>query len=256
LSILCYHALDPDWPSPLAVMPEAFAAHCDWLARSRRVIPLAEAVARMSRSGRLPRGVVALTFDDGFESIHRHATPVLAAHWFPSTVFVVARTLSPDGLAVDWVDDPPTEPLRTLTLDQVLEMRDSGVEVGSHSSVHHDLTRLSEAECERDLRESRELLEDLLHGSVRHLAYPRGRSDERVGRAAGRAGFANAFTLPEAREPRGPFAIPRAGVYRGNGVREVAIKSSSWYLPLRTNPLFPLLRRAIGRGATTSGPPG
>ena len=200
--------------------------------------------------------MVALTFDDGFDSVHRYATPVLAANRFPSTVFVVAKTLSPGGFLVDWVDNPPSEPLRTLTLDQVLEMREAGVEVGSHSSVHHDLTTLSEAECERDLRESRELLEDLLHGPVRHLAYPRGRSDERVRRAAGRAGFANAFTLPDDREPRGPFAIPRAGVYRGNGVRDVAIKSSSWYLPLRTNPLFPLVRRAVGRAATPSGPPG
>src|SRR4029077_2609922 len=128
------------------------------------------------------RGVVAMTFDDGFDSVHRYATPVLAAHRLPSTSFVVARTLSPEGLTVDWVGTPPKEPLRTLTLAQVLEMRDAGVEVGSHSSVHHDLTTLSEAGCERDLRESREILEDLLHQPVRHLAYPRGRSDERVRR--------------------------------------------------------------------------
>lgn len=251
--ILCYHAFDADWPSPLAVTPQAFAAHCQWLARARRVLPLAEAVGRITGSGRLPRGTVSLTIDDGFGSVHRHAFPILAQHGFPSTVFVVARTLAPGGLAVDWVDNPPEEPLSTLDLEQVLEMRDSGVEIGSHSSEHHDLTTLSDEECERDLRESRELLEDLLKQAVPHLAYPRGRCNERVRRAAERAGFVNAFTLPEVREPFGPFAIPRVGVYRGSGVRDVAIKSSPWYLPLRTNPL---MRKAIGKRPSRGGPPG
>jgi peptidoglycan/xylan/chitin deacetylase (PgdA/CDA1 family) len=255
LTILCYHAFDPDWRSPLAVEPDVFAAHCAWLSRARRVIPLAEAVGQIAPTGRLPRGLSALTFDDGFESVHRHAFPVIATYRLPATVFVVARTLTPEGLPVTWVDTPPA-PLRTLTLDQILEMQEAGVAFGSHSSVHHDLTALSEEDSEKDLRDSRELLEDLLHRPVRFLAYPRGRSDERVRRSARRAGFANAFTLPETREPRGPFAIPRVGVYRGNGVRELRIKSSSFYLPVRTSSIFPMVRRALGSNPDPAGPPG
>jgi len=256
LTILCYHAFDPDWRSPLAVEPDAFAAHCAWLERARRVIPLAGAVEQIARSGRLPRGLTALTFDDGFESVYHHAFLAIAKHRLPATVFVVARTLAPEGLPVNWLDTPPPVPPRTLTLEQILEMQGAGVEFGSHSSVHHDLTALSEEDCERDLRDSRELLEDLLHHPVRFLAYPRGQSDERVRRSALRAGFANAFTLPETREPRGPFAIPRVGVYRGNGVRELRIKSSPLYLPVRTSSLFPMVRRALGRHPNPAGPPG
>ena len=256
MTILCYHAVDPDWRSPLAVDPDAFAAHCAWLSRARRVIPLAEAVEQMARSGRLTRGLTALTFDDGFESVYHHAFPVIARYRLPATVFVVARTLAPEGLPVTWVDTPPSATLRTLTLEQILDMQSAGVEFGSHSSFHHDLTTLSEEDCEIDLRDSRELLEDLLHRPVRFLAYPRGRSDERVRRSALRAGFANAFTLPENREPRGPFAIPRVGINRGNGVREIRIKSSPFYLPVRTSSVFPLFRRAMGKKRNPAGPPG
>src|SRR2546423_1141649 len=100
---------------------------------------------------------------------------------------------APADHAVDWVDTPPPHPLRTLTVEQVREMQEDGIAFGSHSYAHHDLTAMEEAECARDLRASRELLEDLLKAPVRHLAYPRGRHDERVRRAALRAGFTHAY---------------------------------------------------------------
>ncbi|MDP9227383.1 MAG: polysaccharide deacetylase, partial [Actinomycetota bacterium] len=69
MSILCYHAVDESWQSPLAVPPEAFVRHCEWLATHKRVVPLKEAASRVTVSGRLPRGQAAITFDDGFESL-------------------------------------------------------------------------------------------------------------------------------------------------------------------------------------------
>ncbi|MGH7316825.1 MAG: polysaccharide deacetylase family protein, partial [Candidatus Rokuibacteriota bacterium] len=152
------------------------------------------------------------------------------------------------GKPVDWVDMPPPFPLKTLTLDQILEMRDSGIAFGSHSYSHADLTQLSEAECERDLRASREALEELLGRSVPHLAYPRGRHNARVRRAAERAGFSHAFSLPERAEPRGNHAVPRVGIY-GASATTLRLKSSRLYLPLRTGPAYPLARTLLRRGS-------
>src|ERR687893_300844 len=104
MSILCYHSVQPRWPSPLAVEPADFARHCAWLAHRRRVLPLRDALVRLDRSGRLRRGMAALTFDDGFAALHEHAMPVLARHRMPATVFLVAQTLTPAGQPVDWVD--------------------------------------------------------------------------------------------------------------------------------------------------------
>ena len=94
MTILCYHAIDPDWRSPLSVSPEQFEAHCAWLARHRRVVGAAEAAVRVALSGRLPRGRVAITFDDGFRSVHRYAFPILVRHRLPATVFLVAQRIS------------------------------------------------------------------------------------------------------------------------------------------------------------------
>lgn len=256
MAILCYHAVDPDWRSPLSIAPEAFEAQCAWLARHKRVVDAAEAAARLAISGRMARHRVALTFDDGFQSVFRHAFPVLLRHRLSATVFLVAQTLTPEGRPVDWVDDPPSWRVTTLRLEEVREMAEAGIRFGSHSYAHHDLTVLSEEECERDLRASRELLEDLLETRITLLAYPRGLHNEAVRRAAGRAGFAHALTLPERREPRsGPYAVPRVGVYPGNGTRTLRAKTSRWYLSVRTSPAFPLLRWMSGRGRAHP-PPG
>lgn len=249
VTILCYHTVERDWRSTLAVTPEAFFEHCAWLAR-RRVVPLEEAIERIDRLGRLPRGVTALTFDDGFAGLYEHAWPVLSHFGLPATVFLVAQTLSPEGRAVDWA---PTSPpgAGTLHLDQVLEMQAAGIAFGSHSYAHLDLINLDADECERDLRESRRLLEDLLKRSVPYLAYPRGLHNETVHHAAEAAGFSHAFSLPEGPEEVTSYAIPRAVIIPGNGVTTLRFKTSRLYLPFRRTPLWPALRavaRKVGLG--------
>lgn len=250
MTILCYHSVDPAWQSPLAVTPQAFAEHCAWLARHRRVVPLAEAVSRLDKSWRLPSGLTCLTFDDAFAELFAHALPTLSRYQLPATVFVVAQTLTDAGRPVDWVDTPPPNAtLRTLNLDQLLAMQEAGIAIGSHSYAHHDLTTLGEQECIDDLTRSRELLEQLVGRPVPFLAYPRGRHNDLVRRASARAGYTHAFTLPETAEPVGPHAVPRVGVFPGNGTPSLRIKSSRSYLRLRHSPVFPLLRRVARPGA-------
>lgn len=255
MPVLCYHAVDPTWRSPLAITPDRLARDCAWLRRHRRVVSLGEAIDRMNGSARLPGGLTVLTFDDGFAGLHRYALPILREHGLPATVFLVAETLTATRRPVDWVDDPPPypphegegttpHPLATLSRSQVLEMQDAGMTFGSHSYAHRDLTTLTEAECERDLRASREVLEDLLGRPVPWLAYPRGRHNERVRRAAARAGFTQAFSLPEGPESAGMHAVPRAGIWPKDGIRTLRIKTSDWYLGLRTSPAYRFASRA------------
>ena len=235
MTVLCYHSVDEGWDHPLSVEPGDFARQAAWLRRSRRVLPVREALARMDASGRLPRGEAALTFDDGFAALHTHAFPTLVREGLPATVFLVAQTLTPHGQEVDWVDAPGAHPLGTLTLDQVLEMQDAGVAFESHSWSHRDLTGLSVEECVRDLRDSRELLSDLLGRRVTLLAYPRGLHDGAVREAAERAGYTHAFALPVRGEEPGAYAVPRVGIWHGNGALTVRVKAARPYLRLRTS---------------------
>ena len=251
MSILCYHAVDAAWDSPLAVSPDAFTSQVRWLGAHRRVVGLEAAVAAMDRRGRLPKRTVSLTFDDGFASIYEHAWPVLRTNAIPAAIFVVSDTLRPNPRSVDWVDDPPPWPLATLTLEHVLELGEGGVLVGSHTATHPNLPDLSDAECHRELSDSRTMLQDLLRRPVEHLAYPRGLNDARIRRIAAQCGYRWAFTLPESREPFDQFGIPRVGIYRGNRTWHLAIKTSRAYPGVRGGSAFRGVR-GVRRAATWS----
>jgi peptidoglycan/xylan/chitin deacetylase (PgdA/CDA1 family) len=237
MAILTYHAVNPEWQSPLSVTPDRFESHCAWLSRRHRVVPAAEAAGRIVSSGKLPSGIVSITFDDGYEDLFDHALPALARHDLGATVFLVSATLT-DNRSVDWVSPRPGEPLRTLRLEQILEMQDAGMSFGSHSRIHHDLIELTDEECERDLRDSKGALEDLLGRQVSLLAYPRGLHDERVRGAAKRAGFSYAFGSSKPLGPVGRFSIPRVGVYGDDGLPSLAFKTLAAY---------PRLKRLLGR---------
>jgi peptidoglycan/xylan/chitin deacetylase (PgdA/CDA1 family) len=254
VSIICYHALDAEWTSPLAVEPSAFEAQVAWLTRRRLVVDLDLAIARLDRQGRLPRGMAAVTFDDGFASVFDIAWPLLRQLGMPFTAFLVAQTLAEQGRPVDWVDDPPATPLRTMTLAQALEMQEGGAVIGSHSYAHANLTELSDVDLDLDLRESRELLSELLGQPADLLAYPRGLNDARVRRSAARAGYRAAFTLPERREPVDRFGVPRVGIYRRNGIAHLAAKSSRRYLDARLGPAYRMATSLRAPGRTGDSP--
>lgn len=91
LAILMYHGVVrhplpvPDW---CFVEEDQFAEEMHYLARRTRVLPLNTALQQM-RDGTLDEPTVAITFDDGFQSVHDIAFTVLKELSLPSTVFLV-----------------------------------------------------------------------------------------------------------------------------------------------------------------------
>lgn len=245
MTILTYHAVDPDWTAPLSVPPARFEAQVTWLAAHRRVVPLEDLLAD---PGPAPsRRTVAITFDDGFSSVMDHAVPVLRRLGLPFTLFLIGKMHDGSGSAVDWVDRPPTHPLRILDAAQVRELQADGVRFGSHSHAHADMTTLGYEACLRDLRRSREVLEQFLGEPVTTLAYPRGRHDPDVRRAAAEAGFSWSFGLAVPPATVGPQAVPRVGVYPKDTPSSLRVKIEPAYARFRASSPYPWLRRRIER---------
>ncbi len=237
MSILCYHEVDPTWQSTLSVTPANFRQQCEWLS-NRRVLSLDEAAPIVASKGRLPRRTSCITFDDGFVGVGAYAWPILRQFGLPATVFIVAETMVGEK-AVDWVDGTEPGTLQTMTRTEVQRLAAEGMTIGSHSRWHHDLTTLTEAEVYDDLVASRDILEDVTGGPISHLAYPRGRHNAGVRRAAERAGYQWAHALPETKDVGGQWAVPRVGVYPGNGKMALRVKSVPLYARLRTSSLGP-----------------
>lgn len=87
--ILMYHRIIDAESDPwgLAVSPDNFRTHLRELKRSRPVLAMDDLVAGLSRDD-LPRGAVAITFDDGYVDNLRNALPALREENLPATLFL------------------------------------------------------------------------------------------------------------------------------------------------------------------------
>jgi peptidoglycan/xylan/chitin deacetylase (PgdA/CDA1 family) len=222
--VLCYHAVSESWGHRLSVPPEALESQVRQLLR-RRYRPVA-AADLLSGSGR----TFHVTFDDAFRST-LDALPVLERLRVPATVFACSK-LADGGLPLPVLhpaDEGETteNDLRTLDWDGLRELGERGIEVGSHSLSHPFLTQLSDAELDRELRESRARLESELGRRCRFVAYPYGDHDERVRDRARAAGYEAGFALPGRAKPFDRFGIPRIGIWRKDGSVRVLLKTSA-----------------------------
>ena len=171
ISILVFHRVTDAIPEDtLTVGMARFGRVCRMLARGFHVVPLAE-VFDIVRSGRpMPRRTVAITFDDSYRD-NLFAARVLDRFSLPATFFVPSAFIGTDHV-YDWDRHLPWMP--NLTWEDVQEMAAMGFEIGSHTVTHANLGRVSFAEAQHEIIESKKALERRLARPVRWLAYPYG----------------------------------------------------------------------------------
>src|SRR3982074_3081589 len=92
--ILMYHRLSTTRYDPwtLNVSPENFAEQLEVIVRTRHVMSLRDFFQRF-RSNTLPRGAVAITFDDGYADNLHVAAPILKRFDVPATLFITTGYL-------------------------------------------------------------------------------------------------------------------------------------------------------------------
>jgi peptidoglycan/xylan/chitin deacetylase (PgdA/CDA1 family) len=217
--VLMYHAVG-ERPAAathaLSVSPEAFTEQLALLG-ARGFTPVTTArLADAWRTGRpLPDRPVLITFDDGYEGVHRHALPALAAHSFVATLFVTTgwlRGAYDEGRAPDTM----------LDWDQVRELAAAGTEIGGHSHSHPQLDQLDDRRLGFETGRCREIIATELGTEPASFAYPYGYSSRRVRRTVRAAGFGQALAVGNAlaRRTQGPYALERVTVRRSTGTAE------------------------------------
>lgn len=237
-TVIVYHGVGDCPPSAdpyHLIRPTAeFAWQMGYLARHRRVIPLA-AVVDGTAGTRVPtrsdesRPAVAITFDDGYRSLLTHALPILERHGFPATAFVPTRWIGDHN---GWDPSPPGACLlEIMNADEIRTCAERGIEIGSHGHAHVHTARAAVEEAAADLQTSRRILGEVLGRPPRFLAYPWGEHSALVRAAAAQAGFEAAFSINQ--PSRGPFALARVAIRRSDGESLFRLKTSGVYPQLR-----------------------
>jgi peptidoglycan/xylan/chitin deacetylase (PgdA/CDA1 family) len=216
--ILMYHRINiasptaPTMTRRLTVHPADFARQMRWLkSRGYRTVTQRELFAALMHGRPLGRRAIMITFDDGYRDAFYKAAPVLSKLRMRATAYVISgRIVNGDRHFLSW------------GLIRGLERR--GIEIGSHSVSHRDLTQLSDRDLLHELVRSRRALERGLCHPVQWLGYPFGAYDGRVVKLARRAGYVLAVTTQAGafQSAKQPLALRRLRVLDSTGVRGLA----------------------------------
>jgi peptidoglycan/xylan/chitin deacetylase (PgdA/CDA1 family) len=213
------------------IPPELFKAQMEYLSRHTMVMPL-EALLRIARSGSSRGTSCAITFDDGYEGVYRHALPSLRALGFPAMTYLSTgfiRDRNGGGRCVGQSGLCEGRPL--LSWRQVREMEREGMRFGSHLSEHGDLSVLGRCEAVVQLLRSRDEIEQRLGKSCTHFAYPFGRLTMQSVSWVREAGYRTAVTTVH--RPLAPdddmLRLPRMGIEERYTLRDfVRVVVGDW----------------------------
>ena len=195
IPMLCYHRIEaPPTDTPddqNFVTPERFAQHVSMLARLGFTgVTVRDIVHWQRGETTLPARPIAITFDDAYDSVVRHALPTLTARDWRCTVFAVTTCVGKSNV---W--DPGAPRATLLDVAALRALHDAGHEIGSHSRRHRRITTLSAAEAADELAGSRRELEAMMGVPVTSFAFPYGTHDRITLDRVREAGYLAACTL-------------------------------------------------------------
>ena len=238
---LLYHHVGPRGvvaPS-LSIRPAQFAAHLAWLRRHGFTTPSIDDIARGYAGGRkLPDRSVLITFDDGYRDIGIHALPAVVAHGFRAIVFVPSALV---GRANKWDREAGMPRAALLTANQMAHWVTQGIEFGSHTRSHRDLSacrKTDEADrasewLERELLQSADEIEAITGRPCLAFAYPWGRHTPAAVTLVRRR-YALAFTVEDGVNggESDPCLLGRAMIQPGEMLAEFGLRVRDGRNPL------------------------
>lgn len=257
----------PTGDSTLHLGIDDFMRQLDALEAICEIIPVREMITG-DLTGR-GRRLAAITFDDAYRGALSLGIGELVARGLPATVFVCPGLMGSNGFWWDvlagpgwggveasardyalgplggrqepilaWADDQgmATDPLPDLyqaaTSEEVEAVSSlSGIELGSHTWSHVNLTSVSSGVAFEELTRPLEWLTDGGHPSAGQLTYPYGQASPAVASMAMAAGYENGFLvrgglMREAVRTRTPYEIPRMNIPRGLSAEGFAARVS------------------------------
>ncbi len=172
----------------LIVPLEKFEEQLQFLKSTYTVMSFSSMLRHVDSKEPFDSNGVVITFDGSGNFVYRNVYPLLKKYDLPAIVFIQTKTLN-DKKALTW--------------DQIKEMSNNGIEIGSHSINHYHMSKKNENETtemyeqrlRNELAGSKQFLESKLKKKVEYFAYPYGSYNETVERLAEEAGYKAAVTV-------------------------------------------------------------
>lgn len=148
------------------VKPAEFSAQLDYLQeKGYTTITLQDFMRVKHGKGNLPAKPIILTFDDGYVDNYTEMLPILEAHNMKAVVYVITNEIGKPGY---------------LTLEQIKDMQERGIEIGSHTADHLSLKLLDKDLRLHEIRDSKIFLEWSGLETIYSFSYPNGAYDDEI----------------------------------------------------------------------------
>lgn len=194
----------------LCITPSVFQAQMKMLHHmGYRGVSLLEGLTIFESQTVRDAKVIVLTFDDGYEDNLHHALPILHELDYTATCFFVAEKLGSESFDI-WSNGTH----RLMDSNQLKEWSRMGMEVGSHTLTHPNLTKIDKAHAKHEIADSKTILSDLTGCPVSSFAYPYGVYNNQICQYVGETGYGQAVTV----KPRSAYhfdhqlKLPRIGI--------------------------------------------
>jgi peptidoglycan/xylan/chitin deacetylase (PgdA/CDA1 family) len=166
--ILMYHHISGLAPQnmldlALTVTPAVFSQQLDYLKTAGySSITFNQLFNALYYNGPLPSKPIILTFDDGYEDGYQVAYPLLRRYGFSGMFYIITGKVNWEG---------------QMTWEQLREMLEHGMQIGSHTIHHVDMGRVflnSPEQAQQELQISKITLEQNLRIVIQQFCYPSG----------------------------------------------------------------------------------
>jgi peptidoglycan/xylan/chitin deacetylase (PgdA/CDA1 family) len=232
IPILMYHQIDapPARGTPLrglVVSPGSFARQM-FLLKCLGYTGLSMRQLEPYLSGEKNGRVVGITFDDGYQNNLQNALPVLQRHGFSATCYAVSGMI---GAVNSWDRDIGVAQKPLMNAEEWQIWLGQGMEIGSHTRTHSDLTKLSAEAAFNEIAMSKRELEDTLGCEVRHFCYPYGRFASSHHQMVEQAGYLTATTTHRGRvlQHDNRFTLRRVLVAQATSLIHFGLKLATNY---------------------------
>jgi Polysaccharide deacetylase len=169
--ILMYHSIS-ETLSPVRhpyfvteTAPRTFRAHMKYLKLNGYTALSPDELIQFLESGRSDQKKAAIiTFDDGYRDIYTQAFPILQEFGLNAIVYLPTKFIGSQSRTFLGKE--------CLTWPEVRELKNAGINFGSHTVTHPKLRFLSSARLYSELRDSKKTIEDELGSAIHSFAYP------------------------------------------------------------------------------------
>lgn len=230
--VLMYHRFGDSRHPSTNVRIDQFEEHISELRTGGyTVVPVPEIVSALRGRTPLPDKAVGITVDDAYLSVYEQAWPRFRAAGFPFTIFV----------ATDAVDKATARGSQDyMNWDQLRELVESGVTIGSQTASHLHMPKASPAQNRNELDRSNARFEKELGFRPTLFAYPYGEASLAVAKVVSQTGFNAAFGQHSGAIGQGQnlFYLPRFALNEAYGDLD-RLRLVANTLPLRVDEVTP-----------------